>query len=277
MDSAISAGFGFASVASGYSQITGLLAGFSFAAIGVLLVKPSDEKFGPAAAADQEISSAAILALLVSFGILMLASFAYAGVPGPQPPLNALLFFIGGSLFAMGVTTIFTAIAWLFVIYKLSKSVLAFSRVLSCGAILVAVFNELYPAYLLVGLMGDQMPFAAENFEVIAIAIVLLLIVILFLVSFLSSRRGDAVTSARLFRIMMLIVLLGAILAGAYIALVAAWPSKSPITSLAPGLVVQGTLLFTIVNSILCVWAQPPHSLWSDLWVAVAIGRRKQR
>lgn len=277
MDSAASVGFDFAPVAAGYSQITGLLAGFSFAAIGVLLVKPSDERFGPAAAADQEISSAAILALLVAFGVLMLASFAYAGVPGPKAPLNALLFFIGGSLFAMGVTTIFTAIAWLFVIYKLSKSVLAFARVLACGAILVAVFNELYPAYLLVGLLSDQMPSIAANFEMIAIAIVLLLIVILFLVSFLSSRRGNAVTSARLFRIMMLFVLIGAILAGAYIALVSAWPPGKPFTNLAPVTVFCSTLAFTIFNSILCVWAQPPHALWSDLRVAVAIRKRESR
>jgi hypothetical protein len=264
--------FQFSAVASGYSQITGLLAGFSFAAVGVLLVKPSEEQPGLSRTAEQEISSAAILALLVSFGVLMLSSFAYAGVPGPGAiHLSAMLFFIGSSLFAMGVTTIFTAIAWLFVIYKLAKSVLAFARVLACGAILVAVFNELYAANLLVRVLADTMQFVSTYFETIATVIIVILILIVFIVSVLSARRSNQIASARLFRIMMFVVLLGAIIAGAYIALIAGWRSDAAIDILFPTVVFYVTLIFTVIVAALCVWAQPPNSLWDDVRRALAI------
>lgn len=272
--------FNVVAVASGYSQVTGLLAGFSFAAIGVLLprVRPDTGEDADAARQREEEASAAILALLVTFGTLMLASFVYAGVAGPgadEVQVTYLMFYIASALFSMGVCTIFAAIAWLFVVYDLSDSVLAFARLLAYGAIFVATSNLFYSGFLLAHELTSSVSVwqdLPDRMRRIAIFAGFFLAVVLVGQGRMRGPLTRIPTRLHLFRWMMAAVLLITATMGGYVAVLAGGAQIVADPGPLRAALLFGLVVTNLAVGSLCVLSLPPNSVCSD--IRSALGRR---
>jgi hypothetical protein len=123
---------------SGYhSQLTGVLAGFVFAALTLLLSTP------PRGKSTREISEPLLMLLLV-FLSLILASFLYAVATGERSPTGPVLSNMFASfIFSLAAVQMFLCLSWLFFEYGAAPVVLGGTHMVVEGVVLIAGVNIL--------------------------------------------------------------------------------------------------------------------------------------
>jgi glucan phosphoethanolaminetransferase (alkaline phosphatase superfamily) len=215
-------GFNYLNIAENYSQIAGLMAGFSFAAIGVLLsARPADNRV--------EFKSTAILALLVGLAVFLLTSFVFGRVVAQeQKTFSVILHFVGSNMFAVGASILFAALSWLSFSYELARTLVSFSRLMACGVAIVSYANGLFSGKLMMFNLMYAPEVISGNYEIISLFfIVLLLPSSKFMKVFLNIQRSNEKLIFA-FRMTMMLVLLMSICVGVSVAVIAGWPIGEP-------------------------------------------------
>lgn len=117
---------------SGYhSQLTGVLAGFAFAALTLLISNPPDGKSA------RDISDP-LYTLLAVFFSLIISSFLYALATGDKSPTGpAFANMFASVVFAVASVQLFGCLAWFFREYRLAPDVVEGAHALCEGATLI--------------------------------------------------------------------------------------------------------------------------------------------
>ena len=116
-----------------YSQLTGVLAGFVFSTMMIMLSAPPRDR-------DKHQLSLPLHTFLGVFFSLIVTSFLYAVIAGEVDEGRAALLNLYASfVFAQAAVAMFVSITWFFEVYDVSSSVRVHSRWMANGVALIAV------------------------------------------------------------------------------------------------------------------------------------------